>query len=130
MLVAMLRSAEEVCPAGRAAAVAGQRIDGVPVLALAKEGVYNAVGTCAYDLHDFLDFPSWFRSALAAVSSFPCVLSLICRHFSGHADLHVAHGAALRDDMSCLPDQMHAVSTAATMPLRHWSSAIRTICAP
>ena len=67
VLVAMLNSAEEACPAGRAAAVPGPRTEGIPVAALAKEGVYNAVGTCSYELHDFLDFPAWFRNALAVV---------------------------------------------------------------
>ena len=67
VLVAMLQTAEEACPAGRAAAVPGERLEGVPASALAKEGVYNAIGTCAFDLHDFLDFPSWFECVLAVV---------------------------------------------------------------
>lgn len=64
VLVAMLQGAEEASPPGRSASLAGPCTEGVPALALAKEAIYNAVGTCAYDLHDFLDFPSWFRSAL------------------------------------------------------------------
>ena len=68
-MVAMLKGAEEACPAGHAASLPGPRTEGVPSLVLAKEGIYNAVGTCAYDLHDFFDFPSWFRSALSLVPS-------------------------------------------------------------
>ncbi|KAK9787255.1 hypothetical protein WJX73_002919 [Symbiochloris irregularis] len=66
VLVSMLHSIEAACPAGQAAnTMQGPRIEGVPSAVLAKEAVYNAVGTCSYDLYDFLDFPSWFRSALA-----------------------------------------------------------------
>lgn len=78
VLVAMLQGAEEASPPGRSASLAGPCTEGVPALALAKEAIYNAVGTCAYDLHDFLDFPSWFRSALIQVQQM-CLRTVTCQ---------------------------------------------------
>ena len=95
VLVAMLRSSEEACPAGRASAAPGPSTEHIPAAVLAKEAVYNAVGTCSYDLHDFLDLRSWLRNALAAVcaalwrarSCAGCAMSSIarCLCFEGNA---------------------------------------------
>lgn len=40
---------------------------GYPAAVLAKEAVYDAVCIGAFELHDYIDFSSWFRTALLAV---------------------------------------------------------------
>ena len=44
-----------------------ETVAGYPAVVLAKEAVYNAVCAGAFELHDYLDFSSWFRTALLAV---------------------------------------------------------------
>ncbi|KAK9830439.1 hypothetical protein WJX72_011753 [[Myrmecia] bisecta] len=64
VVVAMLNRASEACPPGAAAQLPGPLSRGVPPAVLAKEAVYNAVGTAAFELHDYIEFTSWFRMAL------------------------------------------------------------------
>ena len=44
-----------------------ETVAGYPAAVLAKEAVYNAVSVGAFELHDYVDFSSWFRTALLAV---------------------------------------------------------------
>ena len=44
-----------------------ENVAGYPAVVLAKEAVYNAVCVGAFELHDYIDFSSWFRSALLSV---------------------------------------------------------------
>ena len=72
----MLAAASEGCPPGAPSRLALQNgtagssttIAGIPAAVLHKEAVYAAVGTGAYDLHDFIDFQPWLRSTLVQVS--------------------------------------------------------------
>ena len=66
----MLQSASAACPPGSVPA-GGSAVAGVPSAVLAKEAVYNAVGVGAWELHDYIDFSSWFRSALLLVRFLP-----------------------------------------------------------
>lgn len=45
----------------------GERVGGVPLALLRKEAVYNAVAVAAYELHDYVDWSQWLRSALLQV---------------------------------------------------------------
>lgn len=45
----------------------GDRVGGVPLALLRKEAVYNAVAVAAYELHDYVDWSQWLRSALLQV---------------------------------------------------------------
>ncbi len=47
----------------------GPRIRDIPAAVLAKEAAYNAVGVGAYELHDYIDFGSWFNTALLQVQT-------------------------------------------------------------
>ena len=66
----MLQTASAACPPGSAPA-GGPAVAGVLSAVLAKEAVYNAVGVGSWELHDFIDFSSWFRSALLLVRCLP-----------------------------------------------------------
>lgn len=77
-VVQMLAAASEGCPLGVPSRLAMQNgtagsssgsIGGIPAAVLHKEAVYAAVGTGAYDLHDFIDFQPWLRSTLVQVSA-------------------------------------------------------------
>lgn len=76
----MLAAASEGCPLGAPSRLAMQNgtagsssssgsIGFIPAAVLHKEAVYAAVGTGAYDLHDFIDFQPWLRSTLVQVSA-------------------------------------------------------------
>lgn len=67
MVVRLLGAVSEACPAGSAAGQPGPRVGSVPASVLAKEAVYNAAGVGAYDLHDYIDFGSWYHSSLLPV---------------------------------------------------------------
>ena len=49
----------------------------VPDAVCAKEAVYAAMGTGAYELHDYVDFTPWFRTTLLQVGK-ACCLSVDC----------------------------------------------------
>ena len=49
----------------------------VPDAVRAKEAVYAAMGTGAYELHDYVDFTPWFRTTLLQVRE-ACFLSVAC----------------------------------------------------
>ena len=49
----------------------------VPDAVRAKEAVYAAMGTGAYELHDYVDFTPWFRTTLLQVRVV-CLLSVDC----------------------------------------------------
>jgi hypothetical protein len=72
-MVELLKSTSEACPAGSCSMQPGQRIGGVPAAVLAKEAAYNAVGVGAYELHDYIDFMSWFNTALLQVHPPACL---------------------------------------------------------
>ena len=63
----MLQAVSTACPPGTSGAVGATTVQGSALLA--KEAVYNAVGVGAWELHDSIDFSSWFRSALLVVCS-------------------------------------------------------------
>ena len=66
----MLQAASAACPPGVAPTANGSAPAaplGVPAPCLAKEAGYNAIGVGAWELHDYIDFSSWFRNALLAV---------------------------------------------------------------
>ena len=44
-----------------------ETVAGYPAVVLAKEAVYDAVCVGAFELHDYIDFSSWFRTAMLAV---------------------------------------------------------------
>lgn len=72
-VVQMLATASEGCPPGAPSRLAMQNgaapstTAAIPAAVLHKEAVYAAVGTGAYDLHDFIDFQPWLRSTLVQV---------------------------------------------------------------
>lgn len=70
VVMQMLKQASEACPPP------GPESDVVMTQALLiKDACYDAVGVASYDLHDFVDFDSWYRSVL--------VLELANRHPNG-----------------------------------------------
>ena len=64
----MLQAASGACPPGNGPP-GGPALGGVSAAALAKEAVYCAIGVGAWELHDYIDFSPWFRSALLLVRS-------------------------------------------------------------
>lgn len=58
-MVSILKQASEGCPP----AAPGADIQITPALLL-KDAAYDAVGTAYYDLHDYIDFKSWWEAAL------------------------------------------------------------------
>ena len=69
VVVQLLISTSEACPPGSCHVQPGPRIRGIPTAVLAKEAAYNAVGVGAYELHDYIDFGSWFNTALLQVQT-------------------------------------------------------------
>jgi hypothetical protein len=66
-VVRLLNAASAACPPAAAAApesLPGPRVVGVPAALLVKEAAYTAAAVGAYELHDYLDYSSWFRGAL------------------------------------------------------------------
>lgn len=65
-VVELLQKSLQACPPGSASSLppGTPSVVGVPYPLLAKEAVYNAVGTGSYELHDFVDYTSWLQSAL------------------------------------------------------------------
>lgn len=59
VVVSILKQASEGCPP----AAPGADIQITPALLL-KDAAYDAVGTAYYDLHDYIDFKSWWEAAL------------------------------------------------------------------
>lgn len=66
-MLGALQHACEVAPPGGTASLPGPHVEHIPAAALAKEAVLNAVGVGAYELHDYVEFSSWFRSTLLPV---------------------------------------------------------------
>ena len=72
-VVAMLAAASEACPPGAPARMATQNGTAtsaapIPAAVLHKEAIYAAVGSGAYELHDFIDFQPWLRTTLVQAS--------------------------------------------------------------
>ena len=73
-VVSMLAAASEACPAGAPARMATTHngtvssAGAIPAAVLHKEAIYAAVGTGAYELHDFIDFQPWLRTTLVQAS--------------------------------------------------------------
>ena len=73
-VVSMLAAASEACPAGAPARMATPHngtissAGAIPAAVLHKEAIYAAVGTGAYELHDFIDFQPWLRTTLVQAS--------------------------------------------------------------
>lgn len=67
VVLGILRSATDACPTGRSSSIGGPMREGIPEAVLTKEAAYNAVGSGAWDLFDYVDFTSWLRSALLPV---------------------------------------------------------------
>ena len=75
----MLAAASEACPVGAPSRLAmpngtAGSADAVPAAVLHKEAVYAAVGTGAYELHDFVDYQPWLRTTLVQASLFTILL--------------------------------------------------------
>ncbi|CAL8468538.1 g8078 [Coccomyxa elongata] len=64
IMVQLLQNTSEACPPGSCQMQPGPRVRDIPAAVLAKEAAYNAVGVGAYELHDYIDFGSWFNTAL------------------------------------------------------------------
>ena len=69
----MLAAASEACPPGAPARMATQNgaastSTAIPAAVLHKEAIYAAVGTGAYELHDFIDYQPWLRTTLVQVN--------------------------------------------------------------
>ena len=74
-VMSMLAAASDACPVGapsRSAMPNGSasNTDVAPAAVLHKEAVYAAVGTGAYELHDFVDYQPWLRTTLVQASLF------------------------------------------------------------
>ncbi len=72
-VVGMLAAASEACPPGAPSRMASQNgaattSAAIPAAVLHKEAIYAAVGTGAYELHDFIDYQPWLRTALVQVN--------------------------------------------------------------
>ena len=76
-MVQHLQEVSAACPAGAAGSLppphgapaggdSSERLV-VPDALRAKEAVYAAMGTGAYELHDYVDFTPWFRTTLLQV---------------------------------------------------------------
>ncbi|DBA79077.1 hypothetical protein WJX77_002150 [Trebouxia sp. C0004] len=68
-VVGMLAAASEACPPGAPSRMASQNgaasmSPAIPAAVLHKEAIYAAVGTGAYELHDFIDYQPWLRTTL------------------------------------------------------------------
>ncbi len=69
----MLAAASEACPPGAPSRMATQNgaastSAAIPAAVLHKEAIYAAVGTGAYELHDFIDYQPWLRTTLVQVN--------------------------------------------------------------
>jgi len=67
LVLGALQAACEAAPPGQSGSLPGPHVGGVPAVALAKEAVLNAAGVGAYELHDYVEFSSWFQSTLLPV---------------------------------------------------------------
>lgn len=76
VVVSILEQASDGCPPS----APGTDIRITPAL-LFKEASYNAVGAAYYDLHDYIDFKSWFVS-LPVVFHLSCGLTSSIVHIS------------------------------------------------
>lgn len=79
-VVQHLQDVSAACPPGAAGSLppphgapaggdSGERLV-VPDAVRAKEAVYAAMGTGAYELHDYMDFTPWFRTTLLQVRGY------------------------------------------------------------
>ncbi len=72
-VVSMLAAASKACPPGAPSRMATQNgsansVAAIPAAVLHKDAIYAAVGTGAYELHDFIDFQPWLRTTLVQAS--------------------------------------------------------------
>ena len=72
-VVNMLAAASEACPPGAPSRMATQNgaahtTAAIPAAVLHKEAIYAAVGTGAYELHDFIDYQPWLKTTLVQAS--------------------------------------------------------------
>ena len=77
-VLSMLASASEACPVGAPSRMVLQNgsatnssssgTESVPAAVLHKEAIYAAVGTGAYELHDFVDYQPWLKTTLVQAS--------------------------------------------------------------